>query len=224
MAQATYEAVRCIGGARPDLSFGFVDLRSPASWPALVRLREELGRTLGPSDVPIVEIGGRLYAGFDPTAVGRVLVARAGGETGSWEGFFSTPGGTLEYMRRVDSAVDTLNISMNTDAAWRTAPADFQSGWARFVQDWKAFYKRNEGFVARTFADVYDDTKVYEQHLKEWRERWMALGGKPAAAALPEAVHNLPVPTMPSAKEIGDASLGLAALVAVVAGVYFVSR
>jgi hypothetical protein len=224
MARATYEAACCLYDAHPDLSFGFVDLRSQASWPAQQRLRAQLGRALRPSDAPILEIDGRLYAGFDPQEVDRALAGRVAGETGSWEGFLSSPGMTLEYMRRVDREIDTLNISMVTDAAWRTAPLDFRTGWVRFLQDWKSFYKRNEGFFSRTFADVYDDTKVYEQHVKEWRERWVKLGGRPSAPATPEADHNLSLPSLPSPEAVGGAALGLGALVAAVAGIYFASR
>jgi hypothetical protein len=224
MARATYEAACRLYRAHPELLFGFVDLRSPASWPAQRRLRWEIGRSLAPRDVPILEIGGRLFAGFDPRDVERALARRVVGETGSWEGFFSSPGGTLEYMRRVDREIDTLNVSMTTDPAWRTAPVDFQTGWVRFLQDWKEFFKRNEGFVSRTFADVWDDTKVYDQHVREWRERWTQLGGKPSAPASPEADHSLSGPPVPSPEGIGGAALGVGALVAVIAGIYLAGR
>ena len=75
--------------------------------------------------------------------------------------------------------------------------------------------------MARTFADVYDDTKVYEQHLKAWRERWAKLGGKPIAPPSPEADHNLRSP-LPTPEGVGSAALGIGVLAAVLAGLYVV--
>jgi hypothetical protein len=108
---------------------------------------------------------------------------------------------------------------MVTDPAWTSAPVDFRTGWVRFVEDWKAFFKRNEGFVARTFADVYDDTKVYEQHLQAWRERWAKLGGKPSAPPSPEADHHLSLP-LPSPDAIRTTAVGIGVLAAVAVGIY----
>ena len=217
VAWATYDAAQRLYRARPDLSFSVVDLRDESSWPAQRRLRRALGRALDLSDAPILEIGERLYPGS-------VLDRSIAPETGSWDGFLAWPGQTLEYMRRIDREIDTLNLSMVMDPAWTTAPLDFRAGWARFREDWKAFYKRNDGFLHRTCADVYDDTTVYEQHLKEWRERWVKLGGKPSAPASPEANHSLSLPSLPSLEGIGGSALALSALVAVIAGIYLAGR
>ena len=69
LARATYEAVVAIGRMQPDLDVAFVDLRSDAAKPIIQRLREQVGRALGESDVPIVEVGDILHAGFDAGAV-----------------------------------------------------------------------------------------------------------------------------------------------------------
>jgi hypothetical protein len=219
LGRATYNTVLSIAQEHPEVSIGFVDLRSKASWPAQRRLGFNLDRGLRPDDVPFLGIGGRLLRAADRAEVGHALDRRAAGDTGSWEGFFSSPGGNLEYMRRVDREIDTFNLAIVTDPVWISAPVDFRTGWARFIEDWKAFFKRNEGFLARTFADVYDDAKVYEQHLQAWRERWAKLGGKPSAPPSPGANHMLSLP-LPSPDALGTTAWGLGALAAVVAGFY----
>lgn len=149
---------------------------------------------------------------------------------GSWEGFFNTPGGTLEYMNKVDGGVDALNTSIREDPKWEGAPYDFKDGWKGFYDMWKAFYQRNTtgftgGWVARTGADVYDDTVAYEKQLGEWRAKWEALGGKPNTPPLVTSNHSLSVPSLPDAattKGIGMAFMGAAVLLGV--GVFALRR
>jgi hypothetical protein len=224
LARATWETLRSVADARPDLRLGFIDLRDPASRTAQRRLHAQVGRDLGPSDAPFLKVHGRVVRAADRQTLLELLAGTAE-EAGSWEGFLATPGGTLEYMKRVDRDVDTFNLGILIDPAWVTAPPDFQTGWGRFVKDWKEFFKANQGFVSRTFADVYDDTKVYEQHLKAWRERWTRIGGRtPAAPPSPEADHNLSGPSGETIGAVGTAAVSLGVLAAVLGGLYLATR
>jgi hypothetical protein len=223
---ATHRAALGVDRRWPGMTMGFVDVGAPAFWPALGRLRRGLGRPVRAEEVPFVDVGGLLIPAVDvellAAALDRLGAARVGtadsSEAGSWEGFLSSPGMNLEYMRRVDREIDTFNVALVNDPKWATAPVDFRAGWPRFREDWKAFYKRNEGFFERTFADVYDDTKVYEEHLHGWRARWAELGGRTAAPASPRADHTVSTPSLPSGEGVKDAAMGLGVLAAVAAG------
>jgi hypothetical protein len=192
---ATHRAALGVDRRWPGMTMGFVDVGAPAFWAALGRLCRALGRPVRVEEVPFVDVGGLLVPAVDvellAAALDRLGAARVGtadsSEAGSWEGFLSSPGMNLEYMRRVDREIDTFNVALVNDPKWGTAPVDFRAGWPRFVEDWKAFYKRNEGFFERTFADVYDDTKVYEEHLHGWRAR----GEDSRAGVSPSGSHGV---------------------------------
>ena len=223
---ATHRAALGVDRRWPGMTMGFVDVGAPAFWAALGRLCRALGRPVRVEEVPFVDVGGLLVPAVDVellvAALDRLGTARLAtadsSEAGSWEGFLSSPGETLEYMRRVDREIDTFGVALVNNPKWATAPADFRAGWPRFVEDWKAFYKRNEGFFKRTFADVYDDTKVYEEHLYGWRARWTELGGRTAAPASPRAEHMVSTSSLPTGEGIKDAATGLGVLAAVAAG------
>ena len=198
VAEATYLAAKRIHTARPDLSYRFVDLRSEASWPAQRRLRHETGRRLLPSDVPILDIGGRLCAGFDPAVVRRALrrFGRAGGEASGPMGDPNVINGEKAYQDPAASFAllaerwKQLTRWLGQHAGLVPEIAGARDDWEQFARNWGSSHNWKIGAFAPGMDPLNDqlegkarDLAVAESnaHAHGYRVPMLKIEGEPAS-------------------------------------------
>lgn len=135
-------------------------------------------------------------------------------------GFVVGPQDALDYMNRVNLAVDLFNEDVrrsgivNRDAA-------YYWGWNDWRSIWREFYQEHLPWHARlNAAAVYDETEVKERELTEWRKKFEERGETPTA----------PAPQGPGVgggdeddPSLGDIGMALARGAVVVAGIGVVS-
>jgi hypothetical protein len=55
----------------------------------------------------------------------------------------------------------------------------FKTAWRVFVDEWERFYKEHQGWLDRFWYSAYEKTVEYRRRTLAWREKFVALGGKP---------------------------------------------
>lgn len=93
-------------------------------------------------------------------------------------GFVVTPQDTLDYLNKVNTAVNSLEQDILTSAFARTR---FSAAWSEWADQWREFYREHLPWYERLSGHVYDQTEQYELNLNAWREAFVKAGGKPTA-------------------------------------------
>ena len=170
MARATYAAVLAVGIARPGLDVRFADLRSPA----LQRLESEIGRRLGPADVPILDAGGERYVGFCPrhlpSALLSLLAAGSAPETGDLPGTKTLGTATTGAGKTLlDSAASDLRKEQES-YPWGP-PKGTEYAYQAIKRRWDAL--RASGDLLQKVPELHTQLENWIAFSAEWeRRKW----------------------------------------------------
>jgi hypothetical protein len=104
------------------------------------------------------------------------LVSPAGCERDAGLIDFQTPGSIKAEMDTVAAVVHQLD----TDIGESNVDASFKRAWRGFVDEWEQFYKDHEGWFSRWSYSAYEKTVEFRKRAVTWREKFVALGGKPS--------------------------------------------
>lgn len=85
------------------------------------------------------------------------------------------------------------------DVRWKTYQGSFVHSWGEFEREWEAFYTSHQKWRQRMWRGTYDQALDYRTRVKEWRAKFLGLGGSPSA----------PAPHIPKeGGPLGDVGLG----------------
>jgi len=89
--------------------------------------------------------------------------------------------GTKDYIRKIDAGADLFLAQLQTDAAspTRKAPAEFFGTYQGWLLRWKAFVGENlaKWDVSFGWADVYEQARIWNAQLDDFRRQFQAFGG-----------------------------------------------
>lgn len=86
------------------------------------------------------------------------------------------PGNIRDEIVTIGVGFSTLDKSIQ--AARAGLPADFVSGWAAFFVEWQTFAKNHATWLDNVWYKSYEKALEYRKRLEDWRQRFVALGGK----------------------------------------------
>jgi hypothetical protein len=86
------------------------------------------------------------------------------------------PGNIRDEILTIGVAFSTLDKAIQ--AARASLPADFVPGWAAFFVEWQTFAKNHSSWLSNTWYKSYEKALEYRKRLEDWREKFIALGGK----------------------------------------------
>ena len=100
------------------------------------------------------------------------------------------PGNIRDEIITIGVGFSTLDKAIQ--AARAGLPADFVSGWAAFLAEWQTFAKNHATWLSNVWYKSYEKALEYRKRLEDWRQRFVALGGKvntpsPGAGAGPSS-------------------------------------
>lgn len=94
-----------------------------------------------------------------------------------------TPGMTQSEM----DATDTAIVSLVRDVGDSPKADDrFRQEFGQFARDWITFKDRNKGWWERGLSGVFEQVQDFKRRLNQWRDRFVALGGKATSPKIPE--------------------------------------
>jgi hypothetical protein len=98
-------------------------------------------------------------------------------------GFLITPGMTQNEMETINNGV--VSLSKDFLAAGPAISPDTQLAWKDFAASWVKFRDENSGWFNRGVSGVYEQVLKWRDNLAEWRDRFIASGGKPRDVQAP---------------------------------------
>jgi hypothetical protein len=146
-------------------------------------------------------------------------------DTGSLEGWFTSPNAVQQYMDRVNGGYMALDLDIQSHPELGDYP--FRLAWGNLLLGWRKFYVTTSA-IDRAVSTAWDTTVAYDGDFKSWRDKWVALGGKPPP---PPAVLTSTLPSMGKLAGAGDKLAGAGAEItsnlttlAVVIGGLFIAK
>ena len=85
---------------------------------------------------------------------------------------YFTPGEVLGDMRSVATELSVLKNDMDSS----DVEVKFKEGLNLFIDEWNSFYEDNSGTLARSLNATRDKVEEYKRRLKDWQERFKAMG------------------------------------------------
>lgn len=101
------------------------------------------------------------------------------------------PGNIRDEIVTIGTAFKLLDAAIQKARAG--LPADFVSGWAAFLAEWNTFASNHATWLSNVWYASYEKAKEYRSRLEDWRQKFIALGGKissPSPGAAPGPSSN----------------------------------
>jgi len=83
--------------------------------------------------------------------------------------FFFSPDEVKNEQEQVNNLVDSLGVDVNANSG--KLPKRVVAGFSQFWNEWKAFYKANNGFLARHERGTYEKTLEYRAQAANWQKQ-----------------------------------------------------